>query len=209
MRCCAQLARADRHVCTSSRVRARRERAARFARPEAGGRGSAGARADRRPRATSTACRSSSTRCAVRARAQVDRHRCQVGPDRPGGRDLARALWDEPVHDAVSPGAELAGADPARTQSDLDRRDPGGGRSRAPGPSPARARSRPRSIPAVMTPYQVVRVLGAGGRLSGDYLVSDVSHVIGDAALHPELRAAPQRPLRGRRRARRLPGGLF
>jgi len=92
----------------------------------------------------------------------------------------SRPLGSEPVHDAVSPGATLL-ARTRETQSDLTAATraavDASGWALA-----ARAEVTAEVYPAVMTPYKVIRVLGAGGRLSGDYLISDISHVIGFAA---------------------------
>lgn len=43
------------------------------------------------------------------------------------------------------------------------------------------------TYPAVVRAYDVVRVAGAGGQLSGDWLVSRASHVIADAAFRTRL----------------------
>lgn len=62
--------------------------------------------------------------------------------------------------------------------------------------------------PAVLSPYQVVKVAGAGGHLSGSYLVSQVSHTVNDEAYRQRFTL--------RRNARSdgasssgLPGGVF
>ena len=66
------------------------------------------------------------------------------------------------------------------------------------------------SYEGVVTPYQVVRVVGVGGYLSGDYLVSRVTHLITDATYKQQVSL--------RRNARSvgsdaappaIPGGLF
>jgi phage protein D len=43
------------------------------------------------------------------------------------------------------------------------------------------------SYDGVVTPYQVVRVVGVGGYLSGDYLVSRVTHLITDASYKQQV----------------------
>jgi phage protein D len=61
----------------------------------------------------------------------------------------------------------------------------------------------------VLTPHEVVRVAGAGGYLSGDYLVGRVTHVISDAgykqrfALHRNARSS------GTGGGVSIPGGIF
>lgn len=66
------------------------------------------------------------------------------------------------------------------------------------------------TYPGVLAPYQVVRVAGAGGHLSGDYLIGRVTHVIGDGSYRQQFTL--------RRNARSaganaggagVPGGIF
>lgn len=65
------------------------------------------------------------------------------------------------------------------------------------------------SYDGVLLPYRLVRVVGVGGYLSGDYLVSRVTHVLNDAsyqqrfALHRNARSA------GTGGGSGIPGGVF
>jgi phage protein D len=62
----------------------------------------------------------------------------------------------------------------------------------------------------VITPYQVVRVRGVGGYLSGDYLVSRVTHVITAAAYKQQVALRRNARSTGSDAATpRIPGGVF
>jgi len=66
------------------------------------------------------------------------------------------------------------------------------------------------SYEGVVTPYDVVRVVGVGGYLSGDYLVSGVTHLITDAAYRQQVSLRRNARAVGSAAAPpAIPGGVF
>jgi phage protein D len=65
------------------------------------------------------------------------------------------------------------------------------------------------TYPAVVRAYDVVRVAGAGGQLSGDWLVSRASHVIGDAAFRTRLGLRRNAQSTGAGAGGGIPGGIL
>lgn len=65
------------------------------------------------------------------------------------------------------------------------------------------------SYPAVVQIYDVLRVAGAGGHLSGDYLVSRVTHTLTANAYRQELGLRRNARSRGSNTSGQLPGGIL
>jgi phage protein D len=114
-------------------------------------------------------------------------------------------LGDEPVHDAVPTPATTLLARTREEHSDLEAATIAAVNLSAWACS-ARGAVDADRYGGVLAPHRVVRVAGVGPVLSGDYLVSQVTHVINDAAYRQQFNL--------RRNARSagglaLPGGLF
>ena len=63
--------------------------------------------------------------------------------------------------------------------------------------------------PAVLSPYRVVRVAGAGGFLGGSYLISRVTHTLSSDTYRQQFTLRRNARSAGSAAAGGLPGGVF
>lgn len=108
------------------------------------------------------------------------------------------SLGDAAAHDVVAPPAKTLLARTREEQTDLDEATASAVNLSSFAYS-ASAEVEAESYAAVLQPYQVLTVLGVGGYLSGDYLISRVTHVINGESYKQQIQL--------RRNARSAGGG--
>lgn len=118
------------------------------------------------------------------------------------------ALEGDAVHDVVQAPATTLLARTREEPADLDAATQAAADQSSWGYS-ASAELDAASYPAVVRIYDVLRVAGTGGHLSGDYLVSRVTHTLTASAYRQELGLRRNARSRGPNAGGQLPGGIL